>query len=116
LNSIQEEIPIVLAKYEIVLHGSFLRGDNRPTSDIDLAIISREQNKENNLQIQWDVLGKLPIIYDVRIFELFPITIQMSIINHYSVINGDPLNISEYFYEYRKKWEDCKHRILQSYA
>jgi hypothetical protein len=55
-----------------------------------------------------------PIKFDVRVFELFPIDIKISIIQNYEVIFGDPLEISEYFYHVRKKWDDCKHRILSN--
>ena len=27
---------------------------------------------------------------------------------------GDPLEIAEYFYGYRKKWKDCEYRILSN--
>jgi len=59
-------------------------------------------------------LGQFPLKFDVRVFELFPIDIQISIIQNYEVLFGDPLEISEYFYEFRKKWDDCKHRILSN--
>jgi len=70
--------------------------------------------KKKNLKIQKDVLGLLPLKYDIRVFELLPIHIQIAIIKNHLVIHGDPLEISEYFYQYRKKWEDCKHRILSN--
>ena len=58
--------------------------------------------------------GIAPLKYDIRVFELFPIYIQASITNNYLVLFGDPLQISEYLYCYRKKWDDCKHRILSN--
>lgn len=99
-------------KYEIVLFGSQIDGNTRPDSDIDIAIISRNKKKRENINIQKELLGECPPKYDVRVFELFPIYIQISIIQNYRVIIGDPLEISEYFYSFRKKWDDCKHRIL----
>ena len=57
-------------------------------------------------------MGQFPLKFDIRIFELFPIDIKISIVQNYEVLFGDPLEISEYFYEFRKKWDDCKHRIL----
>ena len=86
----------------------------RPNSDVDIAIISRSQNKYDNVNLQKEILGKFPLKIDVRVFELFPIYIQISIIENYIVLFGNPLEISEYFYLYRKRWDDCKHRMLSN--
>ena len=59
-------------------------------------------------------MGQFPLKFDVRVFELFPIDIQISIVQNYEVLFGDPLEISEYFYSFRKKWDDCKYRILSN--
>lgn len=86
----------------------------RPNSDVDIAIISRSQNEYDNVKLQKDLLGMFPLKIDIRVFELFPIHIQTSIIENYIVIFGNPLEISEYFYLYRKRWDDCKHRMLSN--
>jgi predicted nucleotidyltransferase len=99
-------------KYDVVVYGSFVEGGMRPNSDIDIAIISYEAEKDKNVEIQKELLGQFPLKYDIRIFELFPIYLQISIIKNHRVIFGDPLEISEYFYSFRKKWDDCKYRIL----
>lgn len=101
-------------KYEVILFGSVVEGAMRLKSDIDIAVISRNQNQESNIELQKELLGKFPLKFDVRIFELLPIYIQISIIQNYRVIYGNPLEISEYFYSFRKKWDDCKHRILSN--
>jgi hypothetical protein len=101
-------------KYEIVIYGSQVEGGIRPDSDIDIAVITRESKIENNIEIQKELLGMYPLNFDVRVFELFPIYIQISIIENYKVLFGDILEISEYFYSFRKKWDDCKHRILSN--
>jgi len=107
LNSLKEE-------YDVVIYGSQVEGGVRPNSDIDIAVITRETNIEKNIKIQNELLGIFPLKYDVRVFELFPIYIQISIIENYKVVYGDILEISEYFYSFRKKWDDCKHRILSN--
>jgi hypothetical protein len=86
----------------------------RPNSDIDIAILSRNQNKDDNVKLQKDLLGMFPLKLDVRVFELFPIYIQISIVENHMVLFGNPLEISEYFYLYRKRWDDCKHRMLSN--
>ncbi len=101
-------------RYEVILYGSQVEGGSRPDSDIDIAVITRESKIENNIEIQRELLGIYPLNFDVRVFELFPIYIQISIIENYKVLFGDILEISEYFYSFRKKWDDCKHRILSN--
>lgn len=99
---------------EIILFGSAVEGAMRPKSDIDIAVLSRNQNQKRNIDLQKELLGKFPLKFNLRVFELLPIYIQISIIQNYNVIFGDPLKISEYFYNFRKKWDDCKHRILSN--
>ncbi|MGV9197936.1 MAG: nucleotidyltransferase domain-containing protein [Promethearchaeia archaeon] len=81
--------------FDAVLYGSVIDKAMRPTSDIDIAVLTYSGN-------------------DLRVFELLPIYIQISIVENYQVIFGDILEISEYFYKFRKKWDDCKHRILSN--
>lgn len=113
-----EDIKKILEKleetYEIVLYGSYIENSMRPTSDIDISVLTRLQDKQKNKLIQYDLFGVAPLKYDIRVFELLPIFIQISIIKNYKVIFGDPLEISEYFYYFRKKWDDCKNRILSN--
>ncbi|MHA1439992.1 MAG: nucleotidyltransferase family protein [Promethearchaeota archaeon] len=98
----------------MILFGSMVNGTMRPNSDIDIAVITYLNDKEKNMRIQLELFGLVPSKYDIRVFELFPIYIQISIIESYFVIFGDPLEISEYFYSFRKKWDDCKYRILSN--
>lgn len=98
--------------YWVLIYGSYLTNDFIPSrSDIDIAVITQKQDEEKNLKIRNSLLGKTTSIYDIRIFELLPLNIKMEIINHHLVLFGDPLEISEYFYSYRKIWKDMEHRI-----
>ncbi len=114
IDNLAETLKPLKEKYELVLYGSEVEGGVRPDSDIDIGVITRETNIETNIKIQKELLGIFPLNFDVRVFELFPIYIQISIIETYQVIFGDILEISEYFYSFRKKWDDCKHRILSN--
>jgi len=113
-GQIREKLKFLKEKYDVVAYGSYVEGGMRPNSDIDIAVISHQTNKELNIKLQEELLGKFPLKYEVRIFELLPIYIQISIIENYRVIFGDLLEISELFYNYRKKWDDCKYRILSN--
>jgi len=114
LRKIKENLKLLEEKYDVVIYGSYVEGGTRPDSDIDVAVLSYETNREKNIKLQKDLLGKFSLKYDIRIFELLPIYIQISIVQNYWVIFGVPLEISEYFYYFRKKWDDCKHRILSN--
>ena len=114
LRKIKEKLKFLEEKYEVVVYGSYVEGGMRPDSDIDVAVLSHETNKHQNIKLRKELLGKFPLKYDIRIFELLPIYIQISIVQNYRIIFGDPLEISEYFYYFRKKWDDCKHRILSN--
>lgn len=103
-----------LSKYEILIFGSFVEGGFGPNSDIDIAIISRSKNPEKNNDILNQFLGRFPKKYDINIFELLPIRVKYSILCNYKVLFGDRIEISEYLYEYRKIWNDCKYRILEN--
>jgi predicted nucleotidyltransferase len=109
-----ENLNPLKGKYDVVIYGSQVEGGLRPDSDIDVGVITYEINIETNIEIQKELLGMFPLNYDIRVFELFPIYIQISIIENYIVVYGDILEISEYFYSFRKKWDDCKHRILSN--
>ncbi|HUX98007.1 MAG TPA: nucleotidyltransferase domain-containing protein [Candidatus Deferrimicrobium sp.] len=114
IERIKEILSPLKDQYEVVLFGSFIENATRPTSDIDISVLSRTQDEAKNIQLQKDLLGQFPLKFDIRVFELFPIYIQISIVQNYIVIFGDPLDISEYFYHIRKKWDDCKYRILSN--
>lgn len=111
---IREKLDFLKEKYDVVIFGSFVNGEMRPKSDIDIAVITHRTDNEINIKIQKNLFGKAPLKFEIRVFELLPIYIQFSIIENYRVVYGDLLEISEYFYQFRKKWDDCKNRILMN--
>ncbi len=114
IREIRERLKVLNGNFEVVLYGSVAEGNTRPNSDIDISVLTHLTDKEKNKKIQYEFFGIAPLKYDIRIFELFPIYVQMSVIKNYKVIFGDPLDISEYFYNFRKKWDDCRIRILSN--
>ncbi len=113
LNQIRKELQ-VLQERDVVLYGSHIRGEARPNSDIDIAIVSRSPNKEQNFALQKSLIGIVAPIYDLKVFELLPLKVQKSIADEFSPVFGDPLDLSEYFYSYRKRWADCRYRIFDN--
>ena len=114
LTKLREDLIYLKEKNDVVLFGSHVEGGMRPNSDIDIAVLSLDKDRNKNLKLQEDLLGKFPLKFDIRVFELFPIYIQISIVENYLIVFGDLLDISEYFYKFRKKWDDCKYRILSN--
>ncbi|AAB91231.1 MULTISPECIES: nucleotidyltransferase domain-containing protein [Archaeoglobus] len=98
------------SRYEAVIYGSYVTGEYREGSDIDVAVITRVKDRKRNFEIQKE-LWKAKPIYDVRVFELLPLKVKASVMENYIVLFGDELEISEYFYHWRKMWEDVRHRI-----
>lgn len=66
--------------YEIIIFGSYASKTADKRSDIDIAIITREHDRQKCIEIWRGTFG-------------------------------NRLDISEYFYGYRKLWNDVKHRI-----
>jgi hypothetical protein len=114
LTKLRKDLIYLKDKHDVVLFGSHVEGGIRPISDIDIAILSLDKDRNKNLKLHDELLGKFPLKFDIHVFELFPIYIQISIIENYLVVFGDLLEISEYFYEFRKIWDDCKYRILSN--
>jgi hypothetical protein len=49
--------------------------------------------------------------YDLRIFEILPLYIKMAVIEEGQVLwSRDILELYEYFYPFRREWDDQKHR------
>ncbi len=100
-----------LKKFGLVIYGSYLNDSFIPyRSDIDIAVITQISTKQANLNLWRELLGKIPSLYDVKIFELLPLFIQIRIIKSRRIIFGDSLKISEYFYRFRKLWKDMAFR------
>ncbi|CAD6492570.1 MAG: Nucleotidyltransferase domain protein [Candidatus Argoarchaeum ethanivorans] len=99
----------------VVIFGSYTTGDFREGSDIDIAIITRNNDYGRNLDILKSFIGMAPVMYDIWVFELLPLKIKASVMDNYTVLYGKLPEISEYFYQYRKLWDDCKHRVAAGY-
>ncbi|MEE8168659.1 MAG: nucleotidyltransferase domain-containing protein [Candidatus Hydrothermarchaeales archaeon] len=104
-----------LKDYEVILYGSYVTGEFRGGSDIDVAVITRIKDRGKNLELLKSFIGKAKPVYDIRIFELLPLKLKASTMSDYLVLYGEEPGISEYFYYYRKQWSDQKHRITGGY-
>ena len=99
-------------RYWTILFGSALTQNFiSERSDIDIAVITQKNDKNANVSIWESILGQNPQNYDIKIFELLPLYIQIDIVENNLVVFGNSLEISEYFYYYRKLWKDMTIRI-----
>lgn len=110
----------------VLLFGSIVEEKDHLKSDIDIAIVVPGAsnyyydcdgvNYENvvSSDILMKVFRKIDIIsknLDVHIFEDLPLHIKMDIIeNHELIYTSDKIGMYEYFFNYRKLWDDQKHR------
>ena len=113
LRQIRKDLEF-LQHHDVVIHGSFISNQMTPRSDIDIAIITRQHDLSVNNQVNLDVIGRANSRYDIRVFEILPLHIQINIIKHHMVLFGDEIDLSEYFYFYRKLWDDVKQRIAEN--
>lgn len=95
--------------HSILLFGSRTRGEETPRSDFDICVVAphvKEKDKLANL-----IAGMAPEGFDIVLFEVLPLYMKIEVIeNHKILYSKDPLDLNEYFYFYRKLWEDQKHR------
>lgn len=101
--------------YEVVVYGSHVTGDCREGSDIDVAVITRVKGRSENVELLKSFMGEARPVYDIRIFELLPLKLKASLMGDYVMLFGEEPEVSEYFYYYRKMWDDQKHRIMGGY-
>lgn len=107
--------PLFLWKEQILgvlLYGSQATGDAGPDSDIDLCIVAPQALDQSRLWRRF-VSHLKDSRYDVRIFELLPLFIKAAVIEKGIVIHSkDEPELYEYFYPFRRDWEDQKHRQM----
>ncbi len=111
LNKLKKDLVLYKGYWTILFGSAFGQSFIPERSDIDIAIITQKKDKNANVSIWESILGHIPPNHDVKIFELLPLYIQIDIIKNYLVIFGNSLEISEYFYYYRKVWKDMATRI-----
>ena len=94
----------------VLLYGSQVRGEAGPRSDIDLCVIAPQVAGRPALWRKFISILR-DDRYDVHIFEILPMHIKMAVIEEGVVLHSrDVLELYEYFYPFRREWEDQKHR------
>jgi predicted nucleotidyltransferase len=91
----------------IILFGSYARNEQTSRSDIDICIVCG--NKKEKIEKVWDKILESGITekYDVKIFELLPLKMKISVIKEGKVLYAkNEIELSYYFRFFKKLWED----------
>ena len=90
----------------ILLFGSSSRMEDAERSDVDICIV-RPANDGLLTETNRMLGGK----YDIKVFENLPLHIQIEIIRDRKIISGDEVELSAYFYRFRRLWADMVPRV-----
>ena len=94
----------------VLIFGSVHEGKAGKKSDVDICIVAPGKDPKSLLRDVFrhvDVVGKG---YDVFVFEELPLHIKVEVMNKNTVVFGNVFDLYEYFYKFRKIWNDQKHR------
>ena len=110
-ESLKKDFSFLFDKKEVLsvlLYGSHAEHTETPRSDIDICIVAPDCDDRKGLLGEvyrnLDVYSKK---YDVRLFEELPLYIQIQVIQKHEIIHArDIYDLYEYFYQFRKLWDD----------
>lgn len=92
----------------IIIFGSLAEGKQTKRSDVDVCIVRPSEGTLNR------IYSKLGGKYDIKVFEKLPLYLKMEVMEKGRILYGNKVNLSEYFYFYRKFWKDMEHRIIEN--
>ena len=94
----------------ILLYGSLAAGDDSERSDIDISIVA--PTIDDKIGFSRRILSNVrDARYDVRMFELMPLYLKAEVMEKGEVIyTKNIFKLYEYFYYFRKIWDDQKRR------
>ncbi|MEA1865435.1 MAG: nucleotidyltransferase domain-containing protein [Euryarchaeota archaeon] len=94
----------------ILLYGSLAAGDDSERSDIDISIVAPVI--DDKIGFSRRILSNVrDARYDVRVFELMPLYLKAEVMEKGEVVyTKNIFKLYEYFYYFRKIWDDQKRR------
>jgi len=96
----------------VLVYGSVVTGESNERSDIDICVVSPSASDRVELS-RWILSNVRAERYDVRVFELMPLYLKMDVVEQGEVIySRDIYELYEYFYTFRKLWDDQKRRQM----
>jgi len=98
----------------ILVYGSHAKGESTPRSDTDICIVIGKQSTPREMRKMlskvWRNVNVNKNDYDVKVFEELPLRVKAGVMEEGKVVIGKKPDIYEYFYKFRKMWNDQKHR------
>ncbi|HEY0090197.1 MAG TPA: nucleotidyltransferase domain-containing protein [Candidatus Lokiarchaeia archaeon] len=95
----------------ILLYGSHAQGNSTNRSDIDICVVAPKEELNQLLSFILKNINVNKKKYDTRMFAELPLYVQIQVIeNGILVYSHNKFDLYEYFYFYRKLWEDQKCR------
>ena len=114
LNQIYNDFSYVIKKKDILgilLYGSYSKSKNTNRSDIDICVVAPNEDVHQLLSFLLQNINVNANKYDIRIFNELPLYIKIHIIEDGLLIySSNKLDLYEFFFIYRKLWDDQKHR------
>jgi len=114
LDQVYNNFSYVIEKKNILgifLYGSYSKNKNSNRSDIDICIVAPNEDPHELLSFILQNINVDVNKYDIRLFNELPLYIKIHIIEEGILIySHNELDLYEFFYIYRKLWEDQKHR------
>ncbi len=96
----------------VLLYGSVVAGESTERSDIDICVVTPAAGDKVAFS-RWILSNVKDERYDVRVFELMPLYLKMEVVEHGVVVHArDIYELYEYFYAFRKSWDDQKQRQM----
>lgn len=96
----------------VLLYGSVVKDECNERSDIDLCVVAPAARDKIEFS-RWILSNVRDEQYDVRLFELMPLYLRMEVVEYGEVVySRDIYELYEYFYTFRKLWEDQKRRQM----
>jgi predicted nucleotidyltransferase len=94
----------------ILLYGSLAAGVDSERSDIDISIVAPAIDDKSGFSRR--ILSSVrDARYDVRVFELMPLYLKAEVVEKGEIIyTKNIFKLYEYFYYFRKIWDDQKRR------
>jgi len=97
----------------VLLYGSVVAGESTERSDIDICVVTPAAGDKVVAFSRWILSNVKDERYDVRVFELMPLYLKMEVVEQGVVVHArDIYELYEYFYTFRKSWDDQKQRQM----
>ncbi|MCJ7649611.1 MAG: nucleotidyltransferase domain-containing protein [Candidatus Lokiarchaeota archaeon] len=114
LNQIADDFSEIIKNKKILgilLYGSYVEERNTNRSDIDICVVAPNEDIYELISHLLQNINVNAKKYDIRVFNELPLYIKIHVIQTGILIySSNKLDLYEYFYIYRKLWDDQKHR------